>query len=186
MCPKHGFGHTYKVSAWNSHQKTIFAIHKFRDNFLESSRNVSETTPWCHIKVLWCCWSGDFPRQSAGAKNNHFKRNQCLIAFTRENTQHFYPEALKGSRYCRGWSCLNELRSAAAIRLLDLLVAVSLIFENCINLNPKHLQIKDLSMLQYEINQLFYHAFPMHFDVYGREMGLFVMTTNRWVSAKKT
>ena len=26
---------------------TICAIHKFRENFLESSRNVSETTPWC-------------------------------------------------------------------------------------------------------------------------------------------
>ena len=28
-------------------RSTISAIHKFRKNILESSRNVSETTPWC-------------------------------------------------------------------------------------------------------------------------------------------
>ena len=37
--------HTYKVSAWNPHQSTISATHKFRENILESSRNVSETPP---------------------------------------------------------------------------------------------------------------------------------------------
>ena len=47
VCPKHGFGHTYKVSVWNSHKKNdFFAIHKFPKNILEGLLNVSETTPW--------------------------------------------------------------------------------------------------------------------------------------------
>ena len=45
VCPKHDFWHMYKVSAWNLHRSTKSAIHKFRENILESSRNVSETTP---------------------------------------------------------------------------------------------------------------------------------------------
>ena len=45
-------------SPWKS---TIFAIHKFGDNILESSRNISETSPrrnhfgcWASGKVSWC------------------------------------------------------------------------------------------------------------------------------------
>ena len=34
-------------------RSAIFAIHKFRENMLESSRNVSETTPWS-TNSLWC------------------------------------------------------------------------------------------------------------------------------------
>ena len=30
-------------------RSTISAIHKFRDNILESSRNISETTPWLPV-----------------------------------------------------------------------------------------------------------------------------------------
>ena len=45
VCPKHDFWHMYKVSAWNLHRSKISAIHKFRENILESSGNVSETTP---------------------------------------------------------------------------------------------------------------------------------------------
>ena len=35
----------YKVWACNSHENTISVIHKFRENILESSRNVSEIAP---------------------------------------------------------------------------------------------------------------------------------------------
>ena len=45
MFPKHGFGHTYKNAAWNSHKNMISVIHKFREIILESSQNVSETSP---------------------------------------------------------------------------------------------------------------------------------------------
>ena len=43
VCPKHGFGHTYSVWAWNSHNKYDSAIRKFRENVLESVGNISET-----------------------------------------------------------------------------------------------------------------------------------------------
>ena len=45
ICPKHGFGHTYNVSVWNSHKKYDFCNTKFTEHILESSLNVSETTP---------------------------------------------------------------------------------------------------------------------------------------------
>ena len=35
VCPKHGFVHTYKVSAWNLIRRMIFAKHKFQANILE-------------------------------------------------------------------------------------------------------------------------------------------------------
>ena len=34
-------------------RSTISAIHKFRENILESSRNISETTPWWHQAITW-------------------------------------------------------------------------------------------------------------------------------------
>ena len=46
VCPKHGFGHTYKVSAWNSQHKCHFWHCIFSRYYLESSGNVSETSPW--------------------------------------------------------------------------------------------------------------------------------------------
>ena len=45
VCPNPRFGHTYKVSALNS-RYVISGIVYFREIILESSRNVSETTPW--------------------------------------------------------------------------------------------------------------------------------------------
>ena len=43
----HGLGHTYTFSAWNSHKIFNFCnTHKYRENVLESSWNVSETLPW--------------------------------------------------------------------------------------------------------------------------------------------
>ena len=41
----HSFGHTHKVSAWNSHKKYDFCKTQIRENILERSRNVSETPP---------------------------------------------------------------------------------------------------------------------------------------------
>ena len=32
---------------------TISVIHKFWENILESSRNLSETTPWCQLSWYW-------------------------------------------------------------------------------------------------------------------------------------
>ena len=48
VCPKYRFGHTYKVSAWNSQHKCDFWHSIFSRDYLKSSRNVSETTP-----VFW-------------------------------------------------------------------------------------------------------------------------------------
>ena len=44
-------------------RSTISAIHKFRENILESSQNVSETTPWFY----WDCNDID-----AGKHDSHF------------------------------------------------------------------------------------------------------------------
>ena len=45
MCPKHAFGHTYKISAWNSYKK----YNRQYTNF-ESSWHVSVTTPKPHSR----------------------------------------------------------------------------------------------------------------------------------------
>ena len=60
LCPKHGFGHMYKVSAWNSHHNGIYGIVYFCEIILESSRNISETTrrlacnSHVHTTILHC------------------------------------------------------------------------------------------------------------------------------------
>ena len=52
-------GHTYKVSAWNSHHRYYLCNTQISREFLESSRNVSETTPRtldrgvCHFASKW-------------------------------------------------------------------------------------------------------------------------------------
>ena len=43
VCPC--FGHTYKVSAWNSHDKCYFWFVYFHEIILENSWNISETGP---------------------------------------------------------------------------------------------------------------------------------------------
>ena len=43
--PKPGFGHTYKVSAWNFTINMMSGIVYFRKIILENSQNISETTP---------------------------------------------------------------------------------------------------------------------------------------------
>ena len=53
VCPKQGFGHTDKVSAWNSWSE-ISAKHKFWENILESWQNINETN----------CWHLNFPGAS--------------------------------------------------------------------------------------------------------------------------
>ena len=58
--PKAGYGHTYKVTAWNSHYKCDFLHWIFRGIIFKSSRNVSETTPSSRVafhyvwSVLFC------------------------------------------------------------------------------------------------------------------------------------
>ena len=54
------FGHTYKVSAWNSHHKCHFWHCIFREIILESSRNVNETTPWPQAYLSTCLFSSCF------------------------------------------------------------------------------------------------------------------------------
>ena len=47
VCPKHGFGHTYKLSAWNSHYKCDFWHCIFSRDYFRELANVSETTLRC-------------------------------------------------------------------------------------------------------------------------------------------
>ena len=67
VCPKLYFGHRYtaKFELEILTLNVISGIAYFRDIILESSRNVSETTPWCHkgarhqhqswwLLWLWC------------------------------------------------------------------------------------------------------------------------------------
>ena len=44
MCPKHGTRTEFQLEILTT--STISAIHTFRENIVESSRNVSETTKW--------------------------------------------------------------------------------------------------------------------------------------------
>ena len=53
MCPELWFGHTYKV-CWNWHHKYDFQHCVFSWDHLESSRNVSEPTPWFLILQTQC------------------------------------------------------------------------------------------------------------------------------------
>ena len=57
VCPKPCFGHTYKVSAWNSPIDVISGIVYFSEIILESSRNVNETTPRTTERPVYfpCC-----------------------------------------------------------------------------------------------------------------------------------
>ena len=57
----------YKVSAWNSHHKYYLCNTQISREFLESSRNVSETTPRCVSGAgeegrgrSWLCWFSVF------------------------------------------------------------------------------------------------------------------------------
>ena len=60
MCPKQCFGHTYKISAWNYHHQCVSGIVYFREIILESSRNVSETTPGPQQACHWTNFPGIF------------------------------------------------------------------------------------------------------------------------------
>ena len=69
-----GFGHTYKVSAWNSHHKYYLCSTQMSRYFLGSSWNVSETTPRCVSGAgeegrgrSWLCWFTVFSRQLINA-----------------------------------------------------------------------------------------------------------------------
>ena len=57
VCPKLGFGHTYKVHLEILIRNMISAIHKFQGNVLESLRNVSETITWSSVCVCLICMS---------------------------------------------------------------------------------------------------------------------------------
>ena len=43
---KHGFELTYKIAAWNYHNKYDFCNTQISREYLESSQNVNETIPW--------------------------------------------------------------------------------------------------------------------------------------------
>ena len=63
------FGHTYIASSWNA--------HKFRENILESSRNVSETPPGQLIPQIW---------SDIIVKMFFRHQNTTTIAFIKTNT----------------------------------------------------------------------------------------------------
>ena len=59
MCPKPCFGHTYKVSAWYSHNQCDFWHCVFSRDYLVNSLNVSETIPWIFARHYVTGWIRD-------------------------------------------------------------------------------------------------------------------------------